>query len=243
MEDLDPRNEIIQEIRRVAPNADNGELRSFLARFLFTGEEIFKNVADLSGGEKGRLALAKLIYSGVNVLVLDEPTNHLDIPSREALEAALDSYPGTILAVSHDRFFLDEISTQIFSFEENGETEVFDGNYTEFHDWKESVQSQKAKVKGVEESSIKEESNNSAIRNPQSAISKNQLLQIETRIKEIEAKIPQMEEALAKLTSEMSAPETIADRAKLQKISEKYQQKEKQIQNLYQEWEKLEAGI
>ncbi len=239
LEDLDARNEIVQELRRVAPNADNGELRSFLARFLFTGEEIFKKVADLSGGEKGRLALAKLIYSGVNVLVLDEPTNHLDIPSREALEAALDSYPGTILAVSHDRFFLDEISTQILSFEDEGRVEIFDGNYTEFHDWKERVQSPKSKVQGQP----KEESNDSAIRNPPSALSKNQLLQIEARIKEIEAKIPQMEEDLAKLTAEMSASETISNHSKLQKVSEKYQQKEKQIQDLYQEWEKLESEV
>lgn len=83
LEDLEPRNEIIQELRRVAPLAENGELRNYLARFLFVGEDIFKRVGDLSGGEKGRLALAKLIYSNKNVLVLDEPTNHLDIPSRE----------------------------------------------------------------------------------------------------------------------------------------------------------------
>ncbi len=241
LEDLDPRNEIVQELRRVAPNADNGEVRSFLAKFLFTGEEIFKKVADLSGGEKGRLALAKLIYSGVNVLVLDEPTNHLDIPSREALEAALDNYPGTILAVSHDRFFLDEISTQIFSFEDDGETIVFDGNYSEFHDWKEAVQSSKSKVQSQLKDAPVEESKTLTNNEQQSKLSKNQLQQVEQRVKEIESKIPQMEAELAKLTLEMSAPQTIADHAKLQKASEKYKQKEKQIQDLYQEWEKLES--
>jgi ATP-binding cassette subfamily F protein 3 len=241
LEDLDSRNEIVQELRRVAPNADNGEVRSFLAKFLFTGEEIFKKVADLSGGEKGRLALAKLIYSGVNVLVLDEPTNHLDIPSREALEAALDNYPGTILAVSHDRFFLDEISTQIFSFEESGETVVFDGNYSEFHDWKEAVQSSKSKVQSQPKDAPVEETKTSTNNGQQSKLSKNQLQQVEQRVKEIESVIPQMEAELAKLTLEMSLPQTIADHAKLQKVSEKYKQKEKQIQDLYQEWEKLES--
>ncbi|MFN2391057.1 MAG: ABC-F family ATP-binding cassette domain-containing protein, partial [Pyrinomonadaceae bacterium] len=137
LEDLDERNEIISELRRVAPTAENGALRSFLARFLFVGEEIFKRVSTLSGGEKGRLALAKLIYSNKNVLVLDEPTNHLDIPSREALEDALTSYAGTILTVSHDRFFLDKVATQIFSFEDDKRIEIFDGNYSEFHQWKE----------------------------------------------------------------------------------------------------------
>ena len=138
LESLEPRNEVIQELRRVAPLADNGELRSFLARFLFLGEDVFKLVGDLSGGEKGRLALAKLIYSRKNVLILDEPTNHLDIPARESLEAALDEYDGTIVTVSHDRFFLDRVATQILSFEPDGRVEIYSGNYTEYHDWKES---------------------------------------------------------------------------------------------------------
>src|SRR5216683_2143528 len=95
LEDLDDRNEIIMELRRVAPsNATAGELRSFLAKFLFFGDDVYKHVRDLSGGEKGRLSLAKLIYSRRNVLMLDEPTNHLDIPSREALEEALDAFEG-----------------------------------------------------------------------------------------------------------------------------------------------------
>src|ERR1041385_5545076 len=114
LDDLDDRNEIIMELRRVAPStATAGELRSFLAKFLFTGDDVYKHVRDLSGGEKGRLALAKLIYSRVNVLVLDEPTNHLDIPSREALEEALSAYEGTIVTISHDRYFLDRVATQI----------------------------------------------------------------------------------------------------------------------------------
>ncbi|HVF47398.1 MAG TPA: ABC-F family ATP-binding cassette domain-containing protein, partial [Pyrinomonadaceae bacterium] len=120
LEGLEPRNEVIQELRRVAPMADNGTLRGFLAKFLFIGDDVFKPVSALSGGEKGRLALAKLIYSQKNVLILDEPTNHLDIPSRESLENALDEYDGTIIAVSHDRFFLDKIANQMLSFESDG---------------------------------------------------------------------------------------------------------------------------
>jgi ATP-binding cassette subfamily F protein 3 len=240
LEDLDNRNEIITELRRVAPLAENGALRSFLARFLFVGEDVFKRVADLSGGEKGRLALAKLIFSQKNVLVLDEPTNHLDIPSREALESALQSYEGTILTVSHDRFFLDEVSTQIFSFEENGKIEIFNGNYSEFHDWRDAENS-KSKVQ-----------NQSASQNSDSKLqiedqklktedqrSKNQLLKVERRVKEIETEIPRLEEDLAKLTLQMNAPEIVSSHEKLQKVSEKYGQTERQIKSLYSEWEDL----
>src|SRR5215207_3662414 len=137
LDDLDDRNEIMMELRRVAPaSATAGELRGFLARFLFTGDDVYKHVRDLSGGEKGRLALAKLIYSNVNVLVLDEPTNHLDIPSREALEEALDAYDGTIITISHDRYFLDRVATQILALDGEGGAEHYDGDYTEYHDWK-----------------------------------------------------------------------------------------------------------
>jgi ATP-binding cassette subfamily F protein 3 len=136
LDDLDDRNEIIMELRRVAAStATAGELRSFLAKFLFTGDDVYKHVRDLSGGEKGRLALAKLIYSRVNVLILDEPTNHLDIPSRESLEEALDAYQGTIITISHDRYFLDRVATQILALDGVGGAIHYDGDYTEYHDW------------------------------------------------------------------------------------------------------------
>src|SRR3977135_679697 len=125
------------ELGRVAPaSATAGELRSFLGKFHFSGDDVYKHVRDLSGGEKGRLALAKLIYSRVNVLVLDEPTNHLDIASREALEEALDAYEGTIVTISHDRYFLDRVATQILALDGEGGAEHYDGDYTEYHDWK-----------------------------------------------------------------------------------------------------------
>ncbi len=237
LEDLDDRNEVIQELRRVAPSAENGALRSFLARFLFSGEDVFKSVKDLSGGEKGRLALAKLIYSNKNVLILDEPTNHLDIPSREALEDALDAYQGTIITVSHDRFFLDKISSQIFSFEDDGRTTVFDGNYTEFHDWNGSRQS-KVEVRQIEEKPPIEE------KKPKNNLSKNQVQRIESRIREIEEKeIPKFEDEMAKLTRQMSQSEIAADHGKLQATNNKYKEIEQKVQKLYQEWQNLSEEI
>jgi len=239
LEDLHERNEVIQELRRVAPLAENGALRSFLARFLFSGEDVFKLVKDLSGGEKGRLALAKLIYSQKNVLVLDEPTNHLDIPSREALEDALDAYEGTIITVSHDRFFLDKISTQIMSFEENN-VEIFDGNYSEFHEWKLRTAGKTQKKDTEKEELIKIEEPKPTNKNN---LSKNQLQRIEDRIKEIETEIPRMEEKLSKLTLEMSLPEIVSSHSKLQSVNDKYKSVEKQIQTLYDEWEKLAEDL
>ena len=250
LEDLDKRNEIIQELRRVAPLAENGALRSFLARFLFFGEEIFKRVGDLSGGEKGRLALAKLIYSDVNVLVLDEPTNHLDIPSREALEAALQSYAGTIFAVSHDRYFLDQIATQIFSFEADGTIEIFDGNYSEFHEWKERKEAEKGK-KGERENEqltageriIEDQIPNTEDQRSKIELSKNQLQKIEQRIKKIEEEILFREDEMTRISFEMNLPEIASNHQKLQAVTEKFQTAEKQIQTLYDEWDRLAKEV
>ena len=242
LEDLEPRNEVIQELRRVAPSAENGELRSFLARFLFSGEDVFKQVSGLSGGEKGRLALAKLIYSNKNVLVLDEPTNHLDIPSREALEDALDAYQGTIITVSHDRFFLDKIATQIFSFEADGNIEIYDGNYSEFHEWRiRQLSVVRSPLQNTETTETKKATDNE--QRTTDKLSKNQRQRIEKRIAEIEEEIPQKEEKLAKLSFQMSLPEIASNHERLQEIGDEFQQTERLIQTLYEEWEKLTEEI
>jgi ATP-binding cassette, subfamily F, member 3 len=246
LDELHPANEVIQELRRVAPLADNGELRSFLARFLFTGEDVFKRVGDLSGGEKGRLALAKLIYSQKNVLILDEPTNHLDIPAREALEAALAEYDGTIITVSHDRFFLDKIATQILSFELDGTVENLNGNYTEYHDWK-------AQSVGISPSTKSEPKRSTVFETPESdpetdpsktfggtSLSKNQRERIEKRTAEIESDIAKTEDEIAQLSAEMNSPEVAGDYKRLQVATRKFREIEKRAQRLYEEWEELQ---
>lgn len=242
LEDLDARNDIIGELRRVAPSAENGQLRSFLAMFLFTGDDIFKSVRDLSGGEKGRLSLAKLIYSKVNVLILDEPTNHLDIPSREALESALQNYEGTIVTVSHDRYFLDRVATQILSLEEGGMTETYQGNYSDFHDWKENRQGEGHETDKPESASdnirISEDKSTSL-----SNLSKNQRLRMEQRVKEIEGKFHELEEAVSRLSLQMSQPEIAADHEKLQAVTSEFLKAEKIVQDHYAEWEKLHAEL
>jgi ATP-binding cassette subfamily F protein 3 len=242
LDDLDDRNEIIMELRRVAPStATAGELRSFLAKFLFTGDDVYKHVRDLSGGEKGRLALAKLIYSRANVLVLDEPTNHLDIPSREALEEALDAYQGTIITISHDRYFLDRVATQILALDGNGSAEHYDGDYTEYHDWKAQKRAalNEAAKKAEEERQLKRSGATPAPK-PGSR-KKEKRREPERDAQTVEADIAEAEARLASLSEEMGKPEVARAPERLAGLNEEYGQTEKRLQSLYQEWERVAA--
>ena len=134
LEGLNPDNEIIDEIWERCPQQTHGEIRSFLAKFLFFGDDVFKRIGNLSGGEQSRVLLAKLLLANANVLLLDEPTNHLDIPAREALEAALAEYPATLFIISHDRYLLNNLATKLLIFDgtPGGTANLFEGNYAEY---------------------------------------------------------------------------------------------------------------
>jgi ATP-binding cassette subfamily F protein 3 len=269
LDDLDDRNEIIMELRRVAPaSATAGELRSFLGKFHFTGDDVYKHVADLSGGEKGRLALAKLIYSRVNVLVLDEPTNHLDIPSREALEEALDAYEGTIVTISHDRYFLDRVATQILALDGAGGAEHYDGDYTEYHDWKAArvsgavsprIASQTPNLvetvgKVTEPAETVESANVAASTSTTHPKVKKPLAQTKPGVKVIKKKRPdartpaviesdiaEAEKRLAEISQQMGQPEVVRDPHQLIKLDEDYQYTEGRLKVLYEDWENASA--
>jgi ATP-binding cassette subfamily F protein 3 len=131
MRHLNPQNSILDEVWQVEPWKTMGDMRAYLGRFLFSGDEVLQTVGTLSGGEKSRVALAKLMLSTANLLVLDEPTNHLDIPAREVLEQALAAYPGTLLIVSHDRYFLDRIISRLL-YLHDGTCTSYAGNYTDY---------------------------------------------------------------------------------------------------------------
>jgi ATP-binding cassette, subfamily F, member 3 len=131
MRHLNPQNSILDEVWQVEPWKTAGDMRAYLGRFLFSGDEVLQTVGTLSGGEKSRVALAKLMLSTANLLVLDEPTNHLDIPAREVLEQALAAYPGTLLIVSHDRYFLDCIISRLL-YLRDGTCTSYAGNYTDY---------------------------------------------------------------------------------------------------------------
>ena len=259
LDDLDDRNEIIMELRRVAPpGATAGELRSFLAKFLFIGDDVYKHVRDLSGGEKGRLALAKLIYSRVNVLVLDEPTNHLDIPSREALEEALSAYEGTIITISHDRYFLDRVATQILALDGLGGAEHYDGDYTEYHDWKLGGSASSTTASSVpslpsptepenlvslaappveEAPPVKTKSKPTPTKPGVKVVKKKKP---ETRTAEqVEQEIAAAESRLNDISQQMGTPEVARDPDRLIALNTYYQQTESSLKTLYEEWDRV----
>lgn len=134
LEGLNPDNEILDEIWALCPDQTPFEVRSFLAKFLFSGDDVFKRIGNLSGGEQSRVQLAKLLLENANVFLLDEPTNHLDIPAREALENALADYPATLFIISHDRFLLNRLATKLLIFDVTKEetTRFFEGTYAEY---------------------------------------------------------------------------------------------------------------
>ena len=260
LDDLDDRNEIIMELRRVAPSSVTaGELRSFLAKFLFTGDDVYKHVRDLSGGEKGRLALAKLIYSRVNVLVLDEPTNHLDIPSREALEEALSAYEGTIITISHDRYFLDRVATQILALDGLGGAEHYDGDYTEYHDWKLRGATDQTQLEAEhqnlvpltppvvtvedlnqsrDESQAKKKTEAAKTKKPGVKIVKKNKTDSRTA-EAVETDIAAAEKLLANISEQMGKPEVARDANRLKALNVEYQQTEKLLRSLYEEWDRV----
>lgn len=131
---LNPNNTILDEVWQLMPKATQQEVRTYLGRYLFSGDDVFKLIKDLSGGEQSRVALAKLLLLNANFLILDEPTNHLDISSKEMLESALAEFPATLIVVSHDRYFLDKIVTKIL-FMERDKVWLWEGNYTEYQQY------------------------------------------------------------------------------------------------------------
>jgi ATP-binding cassette subfamily F protein 3 len=152
--ELDDDSSVLEEVTKVLPNSTPGQVRSRCGAFLFSGDDVFKKVGQLSGGERNRLALCKLVLSGPEVLILDEPTNHLDIPSIEALEGALQNYTGTIIIVSHDRFFLDRTVEQLLVLgvdelgkRKDGSYELVNGSFSRYAELLEERQSQQQERK------------------------------------------------------------------------------------------------
>jgi ATP-binding cassette subfamily F protein 3 len=236
LSDLDPRNDLMEEMRIAIAGADDPAIRSYLARFLFTGDDVFKRVDSLSGGERSRLSLAKLISSNANVLLLDEPTNHLDIPSREALEGALEEFAGTLVVISHDRYFLDRICDRLLHLE-NGKGQVFEGGYSEWADERAMLEAEAkaAKGRGADraEDGKPEPRSSTSRESPQSAARRSR------PSREIEAEIAAVEEEMAEIARTMAARDVVSDPAKLLPLTKAHDHANARLEALLDEWESV----
>jgi ATP-binding cassette subfamily F protein 3 len=241
-EDLDPERTLVEEIDSVAPHMLLAEIRNYLAKFLFTGDDVFKKVSVLSGGEGSRLALAKLALTNANLLLLDEPTNHLDIPSQEILQEVLDNYQGTILLVSHDRYLIDALATQIWEIDEaHGRLPVYKGTYSQYREWQ-RAERERAKVEDEQALPKTEPAPRPALSRPApsrpapSRISPDEKRR-RNRLKSIEDQIAEIDLQLAVLSRQLENPP--ADPAKVQKLGSDYVHLQAELDEKMKEWESL----
>ena len=250
---------LFDEISDDYPTLTNTEIRNTLAAFLFTGEDVFKQIKALSGGERGRVSLAKLMLSEANFLILDEPTNHLDIMSKEILEDALNAYTGTVLYVSHDRYFINKTATRILDLNRKVLTNYL-GNYEYYLEKKDeqialidaadraastnvpgSIRSSSARIQSTP--SIDSNSQTTSVNTKQDwkARKEQQAAQRkkETELKKCEEQIEQLEKRNEEIDTLMASPEVCTDVAKLQELNREKEENDDELSALYEKWEQL----
>lgn len=228
-EDLNYNKTIFDEISDAYPTLKNLEIRNALAMFVFTGDDIFKKIETLSGGEKGRVALAKIMLSNANFLILDEPTNHLDMVSKEILENALNSYSGTCLYISHDRFFINNTATRVAELTQN-KMNSYLGDYDYYLTKREVISSY--------DNQESETSDNKIDWQAQKELQK-ELRKKENTIKKLEEQIEKIEIDISNLNHELTLEEVYTNGTKSKEIFDKKSELENLLENLYEEWEEL----
>lgn len=235
---------IFDEIADDYPNLNNTKVRNVLAAFLFTDDDVYKRIEDLSGGERGRVALAKLMLSDANFLILDEPTNHLDITSKEILEEALKSYTGTVLFVSHDRYFINQTATRIL--ELTGETVVnYIGNYDyylEKHDQMMSLYVKKPEAKTASDETPVRETAQKVDWQTQKA-EQARIRKIENSLKKTEERISELEGKIAEIDEECAKPEVAVNSAKLGELTKQQSEYREELDKQYEMWEELSLQL
>ncbi len=252
---------IFEEISDAYPDLNNTKIRNVLAAFLFTGDDVFKKIGDLSGGERGRVSLAKLMLSPANFLILDEPTNHLDIQSKEILEEAIRNYTGTVLFVSHDRYFINRVSSRIIELKDK-QLYSFIGDYDYYESHKENVYGvadNKANpftsISGnanntVTNNDMASSDNNSGINNNSTSSKEDYLKNKEEQarlrkrandLKKTEARIAEVEALIEKLDEEINDPENATNSYKLGELAAKHEELDTELMELYEKFYELEG--
>lgn len=252
-QELKESNTLFDELSDEYPFMNNTDIRNTLAAFLFTGDDVYKEIKNLSGGEKGRLSLAKLMLGRANFLILDEPTNHLDITSKEILEDALNAFEGTILYVSHDRYFINRTASRIIELSQNTITEYL-GNYDYYLEKKEELSpsvndikasfglgntAQKTSIKADSASDYVDTSQNGALSYKAQKEAQAAQRKRENELKKCEERIDELENRNKFLEVEMSKPEIATNSVKLQELTKEFNSNTEELESLYERWEEL----
>jgi len=240
LEALHLGNEILQELQAFAPKHTETELRSILGCFLFTGDDAFKKIRVLSGGEKSRVALAKALTADANFLILDEPTNHLDIQSVNILIQALQQYEGTFISVSHDRYFLDSVANKIW-YIENQEIKEYPGTYQEYEEW--TAKKPNIKEKQAVSVQVKKEEKKPAPAKNETVDRHKQLQKMNRELENMEQLVSALENELKALEGLLADQEIYNEPDKLQKINQQYNSKKAELQDQQAKWERLAEEI
>lgn len=239
--ELDDKNTIFDEIHNAYPNMTNGEIRNVLASFVFTEDDVFKTIGTLSGGEKGRVSLAKIMLSKSNFLILDEPTNHLDMYSKEILEDAINNYDGTVLYISHDRYFIDKTAERTLELSRDGITQYL-GNYSYCMEKK----AEKARIDELSKENSKTPIQSASVHSDSKT---DWLAQKEEQakarkkandIKKVEDEIEKTENLIKSLEEKLFDPEISADSGKVKELYEEKVSLEEKLEELYEKWEEIQ---
>ncbi|WP_338627353.1 ABC-F family ATP-binding cassette domain-containing protein [Clostridium baratii] len=236
--DLDQNKTILDEVWDTFPDLTTTKIRTALGSFLFTGDDVFKEIKNLSGGEKCRINILKLMLSQSNFLLLDEPTNHLDIPSREALENAILNYDGSMLIVSHDRYFLNKVINKIVELKETGMDEYL-GNYNYYMEKKQNpsrFEVYEEVSNGKTKTQVKEEKKKVKLAQKEIRIKK-------TRLREVESSISENEALLEKLNNDLCLEEIYSNPKEAERVNKEISNTELVIESLYEEWETLSEEL
>ncbi len=235
-EKLNPKATLMDEISAAAPQMLPAEIRSYLARFLFTGDDVFKTTETLSGGERGRLALAILALQNANLLLLDEPMNHLDLEAQETLQALLKDFNGTILLVSHDRYLVDAIATQIWEVNPDKKTlEIFRGNYSGYKEYqkKSGISELKDLIDSTERKSPEIRENP-----PLQKLSNNEIFRRQKKKEELEKRISVLEKMLNEISQQMVSQKE--DHQKIAELGIRYNSIEIELNSVMEEWAEID---